>query len=104
MASALRVASSSDVAQLDTEIRIAAMPVPRGAARPAGTFVLYARHDRTGEVVVLAETNQHLVQDDIVEDAYARRGSQQFRNLPRTRAATVDDILDALAAECPQRA
>ena len=45
-ASAERSTSSSVVAQLETEMRIAAMPCQRGAAEPAGAVVLHRRSRR----------------------------------------------------------
>ena len=76
--------------------------LPRRAAGPAGPVRLYARDDRARRRIVVAEAHQHLVQHDVVEDPHARGTAEALREVPRMRAAAIDEVGDAFAAQRSQ--
>ena len=71
-ASTVRRTSSSSVRQHETEMRIAARPSHDGRAHPGLALLLHRGDDRRRPLVVL-EAEEHLVEDDVVEDLAARQ-------------------------------
>src|ERR1019366_9219905 len=63
--------------------------LPRRTGQPAGPFFLHAADDVPRELIAVAEANEHLVENDVVEDGHARIASQQLRKLERALTTTV---------------
>ena len=98
----VRSMSASVVRQLETETRIAARPSqvvpPIHASPPRWTA------SRTAFVaLVVVEAEQHLVEDDVVQQLAARKLRRRRARIGRRSvAAAVDEVGDALAAERAQ--
>ena len=76
--------------------------VPGRAAQPGGAALLDAAH--TSSVArPSSKPNEHLVQDDVVEDLDARQPRELLGEAARVRAAALDELGDAAAAERAQR-
>ena len=82
--------------------------VPDGAAEPAGAVGLDAGDDLAGRGVRVSappgaeEADQHLVEDDLVEDLDPGLAPQPVREAPGQRAAALDEVADAGAPEGTQ--
>ena len=108
MAATVASASASVVDQLLTLMRIAAMPcqvVPPSQAVPSSwTRRTTARVCSSASTASGGqEADEHLVEDDVVEDLDAGRLAQAVGDPPSEPAAALDEVLDAVAAERPER-
>ena len=77
------------------------LSVPVGAAEPARAVLLHAR-DRLTRALAVADSYEHLVEDDVVQHRRAA-GFERFREPARVRAAALDHLRDARAAERADR-
>ena len=95
--------SASVVCQPTTEIRITDLPAEAAAAEPAGALVLDPGDHGVGDVVVVEEAHEHLVEDDVVEDLDAVGRGQPAGHARGEVAAAVDELGHAGTPERAQR-
>ena len=94
----MRSTSLALVRQFETERRIALRSFRDGAARPGLAALLDGTEDSVGRRVVL-ESDQHLVQDDVVQDLASRQPGEPVGKRARSAATALDEIRHTGATE-----
>src|SRR5215471_919215 len=78
------------------------LTLPLGAAEPAGAVLLHAA-DHVARRLAVTETDEYLVENDVIQDRHAARRPKQLGEEARVRAAALDELGDTAATEGANR-
>ena len=98
----VRETSSSLVRQFETEMTDRGAAVPVRPAHPRLAARLHPREHGIRRRVV-REAEEHLVEDDLVQDLASGQPRELLREAPRVAAAALDELGDARPAERAER-